>query len=233
MASIIIALDLPSAEASLSLVDRLGDSVTWYKVGPPLYTRAGASVVQALKERGKSVFLDLKFHDIPNTVALAVEAATEVGVDMLSVHTLGGATMLRAARQAVVEDGPLIVGITLLTSFTPADVEQVWGKELFSLREEVSRLAALASETALNGVVTSVLEAEALKRRHGADFVVVTPGIRSAGEDTGDQIRTATPAEAVRAGSDFLVVGRPVLEAADPVAAVERILDQMQGAVVA
>jgi orotidine-5'-phosphate decarboxylase len=141
--------------------------------------------------------------------------------------------MLRAARQAVVEDGPLIVGITLLTSFTPADVEQVWGKELFSLREEVSRLAALASETALNGVVTSVLEAEALKRRHGADFVVVTPGIRSAGEDTGDQIRTATPAEAVRAGSDFLVVGRPVLEAADPVAAVERILDQMQGAVVA
>src|SRR5688572_19581163 len=116
MASIIVALDLPSAEASLSPVDRLGDSVTWYKVGPPLYTRAGASVIKALKERGKSVFLDLKFHDIPNTVALSVEAAAEVGVDMLTVHAQGGASMLRAARQAVVEDGPLVIGVTLLTS---------------------------------------------------------------------------------------------------------------------
>ncbi len=228
MATTIVALDLPTADDALSLVDRLGEAVGWYKVGAPLYTRSGPAVVQALHERGKHVFLDLKYHDIPNTVAQAVEAAAELGVAMLTLHASGGASMLRAARDAAGNDGPRLLGVTLLTSLTASDIEQVWNKELRSMREEVSRLAALAADSGLDGVVASALEAEALKRRHGADFLVVTPGIRPAGSITGDQVRTATPAEAVRAGSDFLVVGRPVIQADDPVAAVAEIEAEMR-----
>ncbi len=223
MATTIVALDLPTADAALSLVDGLGDSVGWYKVGAPLFTRSGPQIVEALHARGKSVFLDLKYHDIPNTVAQAVEAAAELGVAMLTLHTAGGGAMLHAARDAVGSDGPRLLGVTLLTSFTAGDIERVWDKELRSMREEVARLAGLAAEVGLDGVVASALEAEALKRRHGAEFLVVTPGIRPAGAVAGDQVRTATPAEAVRAGSDFLVVGRPVLQSPDPVATVAEI----------
>jgi orotidine-5'-phosphate decarboxylase len=230
MAKIIVALDVPEISDALALVDRLGRAVDWYKVGAPLYTRAGAKIVEGLKKRGKQVFLDLKFHDIPNTVALSVTAAAEVGVDMLSVHASGGSSMMRAARGAAVEGGPLVIAVTLLTSFSPADVEEVWSKELFSLRDEVVRLGNLAFDARLDGVVTSPLEVEAFKRRHGPDFLVITPGIRSGGDRAGDQARTATPAEAVRAGSDYLVIGRPILEATDPVATVERIQDEMAGA---
>src|SRR5437870_6456373 len=133
MAKIIVALDLGDATEALALVDRLGTAVAWYKVGAPLYTRAGADIVRALKKRNKRVFLDLKFHDIPNTVALAVTAAKDVGVDMLTLHASGGLTMMRAARDAAAEDGPLLIGVTLLTSFSPNDVEEVWSKQLFSL----------------------------------------------------------------------------------------------------
>ena len=159
-----------------------------------------------------------------------MDAAAELGVAMLTLHAAGGASMLRAAREAVGSDGPRLLGVTLLTSFTAEDIEQVWDKELRSMREEVARLAALAAECELDGVVASALEAEALKRRHGEDFLVVTPGIRPAGSLVGDQVRTATPAEAVRAGSDFLVVGRPVIAAPDPVAAASRIEAEMQSA---
>lgn len=229
MAEIIVALDLPTAAEALTLVDRLGDEVDYYKVGAPLFTRVGPSIVEELTGRGKRVFLDLKFHDIPNTVAQAVAAAAALGVDMLTVHASGGSAMLRAAREAAPPGaGTRILGVTLLTSFSAAEVEEVWGKELRSLREEVARLAAIAAEAGLDGVVASAIEAEALKRRHGPEFLVITPGIRPAGHLAGDQARIATPGEAVRAGSDFLVIGRPVLTAADPAAIIAAVQAQIE-----
>src|SRR5690606_38662103 len=216
MSTIVVALDLPDARPALHLVERLGTAVQWYKVGSQLFTAAGPDVVRALKQRGKRVFLDLKFHDIPSTVARAIQAARALDVDMLTVHASGGSAMLRAARDAAGADGPLLVGVTVLTSFAAADLEEAWGRELRSLREEVARLAALAAEADLDGVVASVAEVEAIKRRHGTAFRVVTPGIRPVGDAAADQVRTATPAEAARAGSDFLVIGRSVAAAPDP-----------------
>ncbi len=230
MKDLIIALDLPAAEDALGLVDRLGDPAEYYKVGSQLFTTAGPSLIRELKDRGKQVFLDLKYHDIPHTVAHAVEAAAGLGVDMVTLHASGGTAMMAAARDAVGADGPLLVGVTLLTSFTAADVEEVWDKELRSLRDEVARLAGLAAEAGLDGVVASALEVEATKRRHGAGFILVTPGIRPAGGVPGDQVRTATPAEAVRVGADYLVIGRPVHAAADPVLALAGILEETTAA---
>jgi len=231
MAEIIVALDLPTADEALQLVDRLGDSAGFYKIGAPLFTRVGPAIVEELTGRGKKVFLDLKYHDIPNTVARAVEAATALGISLLTVHTSGGSAMLRAAREAVGQaGGPRILGVTLLTSFNAADVEEVWNKELRSLREEVARLAGVAADAGLDGVVASAIEAESLKRRFGPDFLVVTPGIRPAGHQAGDQARIATPADAVRAGADYLVVGRPVLTADDPIALMEEMNEQIREA---
>jgi orotidine-5'-phosphate decarboxylase len=230
MAEMIVALDLPTAERALALVDHLGESVDYYKVGAPLFTRSGPAIVHELTRRGKRVFLDLKYHDIPNTVAHAVSAAAELGVAMLTVHASGGSAMMRAAREAVGSAGPRLVAVTLLTSFAATDLEEVWNKELRSLREEVARLAALAAEAGMDGVVASAIEAEAIKRRHGPDFTVVTPGIRPAGHGAGDQARVATPAEAVRAGSDYLVVGRPIVAAEDPVAVAHQIQREIESA---
>ncbi|HEX7048622.1 MAG TPA: orotidine-5'-phosphate decarboxylase [Longimicrobiales bacterium] len=230
MAEIIVALDLPSLDSALAIVDRLGDAIGYYKIGAPLFTRAGPTAITRLHERGKRVFLDLKYHDIPNTTAQAVAAAADLGVAMLTVHAGGGTAMMRAAREAAGADGPRIVAVTMLTSFTASDVEEVWDKELRSLREEVARLSTLAADAGLDGVVASALEAEALKRRHGGEFLVVTPGVRPSGHVAGDQVRTATPAEAVRAGSDFLVVGRPIILAPDPNAVVARMVEEIEGA---
>lgn len=227
MNSLIVALDLPTAEAALGLVDRLGDAAGYYKVGAQLFTRAGPPLVRDLKDRGKRVFLDLKYHDIPHTVARSVEAAAALGVDMLTIHASGGHAMMAAAREAVGDDGPTLVGVTLLTSFTAAEVEQVWDKEIRSLRDEVARLAGFAAEAGLDGVVASGLEVEVVKRKHGAEFVVVTPGIRPSGMVDGDQARTATPADAVRAGADYLVVGRPVHAADDPAAVLRLIQEEI------
>jgi orotidine-5'-phosphate decarboxylase len=231
MASIIVALDLPSGSAAIGLVDRLGDAVDFYKVGSPLFTRTGPSIVHELHSRGKRVFLDLKYHDIPNTVARAVDAAAALGVELLTLHASGGSAMMRAARETVRTGGPRLLGVTVLTSFGAVDVEEVWKKEVISVRDEVARLAALAADSGLHGVVCSPLEAEAMKRRHGCDFLVVTPGIRPSGSATGDQTRTATPADAVRAGADYLVVGRPVIEAEDHIAVVEAIRAEISGVV--
>jgi orotidine-5'-phosphate decarboxylase len=230
MKSLIVALDLPTADEALALVDELGDSAGWFKVGSQLFTRAGPPLVDELKDRGKRVFLDLKYHDIPNTVARAVEAAAELGADMLTLHASGGSAMLTAARDAMGQDGPALIGVTLLTSFTAADVEEVWDKELRSLRDEVARLTALARAAELDGVVASPLEVEALKRKHGAEFLVVTPGIRPAGDTAGDQARTGTPAAAVRAGADYLVIGRPIYAADDPADAFHRISAEVERA---
>lgn len=227
MDRIIVALDVSGPSEAFNMVDRLGDAVSFYKVGAPLFTRAGTEVIRELKKRGKRVFLDLKYHDIPNTVAHAVEAAAGLEVDLLTVHATGGATMMRAARTAAGELGPRILAVTILTSFGIDDVEQAWGKHLHSMREEVARLAALAGESGVAGVVASPLEAEALKRRHGPGFLVVTPGIRPAGVDHGDQRRTATAGEAVAAGADYIVVGRPVIDALDPGAVVKEMNDDI------
>ncbi len=231
MSTIIVALDLPDARPALHLVERLGTAVDWYKVGAQLFTAAGPDLVRALKNRGKRVFLDLKYHDIPSTVARAIQAARALEVDMLTVHASGGSAMLRAAREAAGPDGPLVVGVTVLTSFAPADLEEAWGRELRSLREEVARLAALAADAGLDGVVASAVEVETIKRRHGPAFRVVTPGIRPAGDAAADQVRTATPAEAARVGADFLVIGRSIAAAPDPVAMVERISSEIAGEV--
>ncbi len=227
MSELIVALDLPDGPSALGLVDELDGLVAWYKVGSQLYTRAGPDLVAELKDRDLQVFLDLKYHDIPHTVARAVEAAAEIGVDMLTLHSSGGSSMLSAARDAVGLDGPALVGVTLLTSFTAVDVEEVWDKQLRSLRDEVARLAGLAAEAGLDGVVSSALEVEGLKRRHGAEFLVVTPGIRPAGSVAGDQARTATPADAARAGADYLVIGRPIHAAEDPRSVAATVLDEL------
>lgn len=229
---LIVALDVKSSAAAARLVKQLGDAVSFYKVGFELFTLAGPDIVKNLKQAGKRVFLDLKFHDIPHTVARAVTAAAALDVDLLTLHASGGGSMIRAAREAVADSNTRLLAVTLLTSFGVDEAEQVWGKQINSLREEVSRLAQLAADTGAHGVVASALEAEMLKRRHGAEFLVVTPGIRPAGAERADQVRTATPAEAVRAGADYLVVGRPVTEAADPRAAVAQLQEELTQVVV-
>jgi orotidine-5'-phosphate decarboxylase len=229
MAEIIVALDLPSSDRALALVDRLDRAADFYKVGSPLFTRAGTSLVRALRERGKRVFLDLKFHDIPSTVAGAVEAAIELDVQLLTVHASGGTAMMRAARDAAGDHDVRLLGVTILTSFSAADVEQVWHRQIRSVRDEVARLAGLAVDAGLHGVVASPLEVEALKDQHGAELIVVTPGIRGSSDRAGDQARTATAGEATRAGADYLVVGRPVIAAADPVAALASLRREVEG----
>jgi orotidine-5'-phosphate decarboxylase len=226
MAEVIVALDYSSGDEALALVEQLGPPATFYKVGLELYTRCGPSFVESLKALGKRVFLDLKLHDIPNTVAGAARSAAELGVELLTVHVAGGGSMLEAAAEA---SGPHthILGVTLLTSLTPAELEVVWGREIRSIREEVGRLTDLAVECGLDGVVASALEASWIRNRVEQDFLVVTPGVRSAGGDVGDQKRVATPAEAVSAGSDYLVVGRPITQADDPAAALTALLAEL------
>ena len=226
MTGVIVALDHASQEDALALVDRLGGAGTFYKVGLELYTRAGPPVVAALRARGKRVFLDLKLHDIPNTVAGAVRAASALDVELLTVHASGGMSMLEAARDAAA-GGVRLLGVTVLTSLTAAEVEGVWGREINSIRDEVARLADLAHRCGIDGVVASVLEAGWIRRALGPERLIVTPGIRPAGVDPGDQQRVATPASAVAAGADYLVVGRPVTQAADPALALEALVAEV------
>jgi len=226
MAEVIVALDYPSTDEALALVEQLGEPATFYKVGLELYTSCGPSFVESLAGLGKRVFLDLKLHDIPNTVERAVRSAAELGADLLTVHTAGGGTMLEAAAEA---SGPdmRILGVTLLTSLTPTELEVVWGREIRSIREEVGRLTDLAVACGLDGVVASALEASWVRNRVEQDFLLVTPGVRPAGGDVGDQKRVATPAEAVSAGSDYLVIGRPITQADDPSVAFAALLAEL------
>ena len=228
MAEVIVAIDRASAREGRQLIERLGPRAEFLKIGLELYTREGPSFVDELVAAGRRIFLDLKLHDIPNTVAGAVSAASDLGVDLLSVHATGGAAMIEAARDAAA--GRLrLVAVTLLTSMAPEDVAAAWGREISSVEREVGRLASLARRAGADGVVASPLEAAGLRRSEGPDFVIVTPGIRRPGADRGDQTRVATPAEAVRAGADYLVVGRPVTAAVDPEAALASILAEVAG----
>lgn len=224
---LIVALDVETLEEAKSLVKKLGNSVEIYKIGSQLFTAYGPQAVREVTALGKKVFLDLKFHDIPNTVANAVTSATGLGVFMMTVHTIGGQAMMEAAVDAAAKKAkamnipkPLIVGVTVLTSA---------GKEESTLANVLQR-AHLAKRSGLDGVVSSAQEVAALRKETGGDFVLVTPGIRPSGTDKGDQQRTATPAEAIKNGSSFLVVGRPVVEAKDPQAAAQGILNEIREA---
>lgn len=225
MAEIIVALDFASGDDAMSMVDRLGSEGGFYKVGLELYTRAGPDFVRSLTQTGRRVFLDLKLHDIPNTVVGGVRAAADLGVELLTVHCSGGRAMLEAAAEAAA--GRLaVVGVTLLTSLTAEDVEAVWGRSGVNMGDEVLRLGALAKEAGLSGVVASGSEVARLKSELGVGFKVVTPGIRPRGGDIADQARVVTPAAAAASGSDYLVVGRPVTRAEDPAAALRVIREE-------
>ena len=218
MDRILIALDVPAASAAIALAETLRGSVGGFKIGSQLFTSAGPSIVRSLVDRGDRVFLDLKFHDIPNTVAGAVKAGADLGVWMLNVHASGGPAMLEAARRAAETAGrtrPLVIAVTVLTSMDTAALTAV-GLSVSPIDHAV-RLARLAQQAGLDGVVASPQETPAIRDACGADFVIVTPGIRSAaaaGSD--DQKRTMTAPDAIRAGSSYLVVGRPITAAPDP-----------------
>jgi orotidine-5'-phosphate decarboxylase len=222
MAELILALDLPRGADALSLLDRLPD-LRWVKVGSILMTREGPGFVRQLIGRGLKVFLDLKWHDIPNTVAGAVTAAREMGVSMATVHTLGGRMMLEAAAVAAGTDLAL-VGVTVLTSLDAAEYSRVVGRGEVDLSREVERQAIVAAEAGLRGVVCSPLEVSLLRRRLGPDLYIVVPGIRRRSDPAGDQARVATAEDASSNGATHLVVGRPVLQAPDPAAAFDEFM---------
>ncbi len=227
---LIVALDVDTLEEAQKVVETLGKNVQIYKVGSQLFTACGPDVVRYLMKQGKKIFLDLKFHDIPNTVANAVRSALLIregqeSIFMLTLHTVGGKEMLEAAAKAAREAAenlktqkPLLVAVTVLTSDTPKD----------NIRSLILERAKLAQESGLDGVVASAQEAALIREKFGKDFVIVTPGIRSQGQDPGDQKRVTTPVQAIKNGSDFLVVGRPIVEARDPLKAAREILQDIQ-----
>lgn len=233
---LIVALDVDTAVQALHLVERLRGTVGMFKVGKQLFTAAGPDVVRRIAGMGERVFLDLKFHDIPNTVAKAGVEAARLGVSIFNVHALGGAKMLRATVEAVTEAAerermarPLILGVTVLTSHTQASLREV-GIES-ELADEVVKLAQLCEAAGVDGVVASPQEILPLRNTvRNPNFVILTPGVRPAGAALDDQSRVLTPAEAVRAGADFLVVGRPITAADDPVAAARSILEEIEPA---
>jgi len=226
---LIIALDSPDASAAMCLAGQLAGTCRWVKVGLELYISAGQAVVDSLLGAGFKVFLDLKLHDIPNTVAGAVRSAAASGASMLTVHTLGGPAMLAAAQKAATEvpGGPLLLGVTILTSMDAAQLSAVGIAG--SPAQAVERLASMGQQAGLSGFVCSPEEVANLRKKLGPKVKLVTPGIRPAGAAAGDQSRIATPGDALKAGADFLVVGRPITQAADPLAAARAILAEMAG----
>jgi len=220
---VIVALDFPAAGPAWSLVDRLDPAQCRLKVGKEMFTRLGPRFVESLAARGFDVFLDLKFHDIPNTVAAACSAAAELGVWMINVHASGGRRMMEAARErlAGLSRRPLLVAVTILTSLGPEDIAEIGYAG--SLLNNVLRLARLAESAGLDGVVCSPLEAAEAREMIGPRFALVTPGVRPAGTARGDQQRVMTPARALQAGADYLVIGRPITAAPDPGARLDAI----------
>jgi orotidine-5'-phosphate decarboxylase len=232
--SLILALDVDNDREALAIVDELKDNVGMFKVGHQLFTAYGPEIVRRIIERGGKVFLDLKYHDIPNTVAKASAEATKLGVSIFNVHALGGLDMMRAAAEASQETAeklgvpvPVTLGVTVLTSMD----EKTLRKELKimrSLQREVGHLARLAQRAGMRGVVASPQEIKMLRRAVRGEFVILTPGVRPAWAGKDDQKRTMTPAEAVAAGSDYIVIGRPVLKASDRKEAVKKIVEEIE-----
>lgn len=213
---VFVALDYPTAAAAWPLINQLSPNDCGLKVGKELFTAAGPEFVRELVDKGFKVFLDLKFHDIPNTVAKAVRSAAELGVWMINVHASGGTRMMIAAREAIADlpNPPLLIAVTVLTSMSADDLQELG--VAIPLTDQVLHLAALASQSGLDGVVCSAQEAALLKARLGSAFVLVTPGIRPLGSALGDQRRVMTPEQAAALGIEVLVIGRPITEAADP-----------------
>ena len=231
---IIVALDVPTKEEALAIVEELGDKVGAYKVGMQLYNACGPEVLQAIYDRKGRVFLDLKFHDIPNTVASASRVVTNLGTFMFNVHCCGGSAMMKAAVAAMREEAeakgiekPLLIGVTVLTSLSEEELQGEIGVAR-AMREQVAAMARLAKESGLDGVVASAREISVIREACGDDFVIVTPGIRPRDAAADDQKRVKTPGEAVADGADYLVIGRPITKAADRPAAVEAIVKDME-----
>ena len=231
---LVLALDVDDFKKAEELVVKLSDYVGVFKIGSQLFTAEGAKVVNMVNERGGKVFLDLKFHDIPNTVARAAEVATKLGVYIFNVHTSGGYEMMRAAAEASEKISlalgvrkPIILGVTLLTSINQEILEKEIGIKK-KLEEQVVHLAKLAKAAGLDGVVASSWEIREIRKACGDDFVILTPGIRPAGKSSDDQKRIMTPREAKKLGADFLVIGRPIRNASNPVEAAKEILREME-----
>lgn len=225
---IIVALDVSTASQALAIADRLDSTLCRVKVGKQLFTCEGPAVVKTLVARGFDVFLDLKFHDIPNTVAQACLAAADLGVWMVNVHASGGERMMTAAKAALDKrgDSPLLIAVTVLTSMDAHDLRGL--HDLRSPQDTARQLAALAHQSGMDGVVCSAQEASTMKAHFGPSFQLVTPGIRPAGSEAGDQKRIMTPVQAVQAGSDYLVIGRPITQSAEPVKMLQVIMESLK-----
>ena len=221
---IIVALDVPTAKEALRLVSLLSEDVGWFKIGLQSFTAEGPALIRPISSLGPKVFLDLKLHDIPNTVAKAVEAAGKLGVRMLTIHLSGGGEMIRAAVAARSND-LLLLGVTVLTSSTDETLSEIGIAG--QTRDHVLRLARLGVESGIGGLVASPHEARLLRAEFGDEIKIVTPGIRPAGSDPGDQKRFATPRDAMEAGADYLVIGRPITAESDPKAAARRIGEEL------
>lgn len=228
---LIVALDVPDGHSAVDLVRRLEDTCAWFKVGLELFVAAGPAVLEPILARGHSIFLDLKFHDIPNTVAGAVRSAANLGARMMTVHASGGPAMLIAARRALegVADSPELLAVTMLTSMDTEQMNAVGFER--SPSDEVKLLAQMAFNAGMRGFVCSPQEVGAVRALAGPAATIVVPGIRPAGSDAADQKRIATPAETLRMGASYLVVGRPITQAADPAAAAAAIIAEMAGAI--
>jgi orotidine-5'-phosphate decarboxylase len=221
---IIVALDVPTERDALELVGKLRDQISFFKIGLQLYTAEGPEVVRAALSTGSKVWLDLKLHDIPNTVARAVESANRLGVQMLTIHLSGGSQMIRAATAARANN-MLLLGVTVLTSSTEETLREIGIQD--EVDNQVLRLAKLGVEAGIDGIVASPHEIEPLRREFGDKIKIVVPGIRPSWSEPGDQRRTMTPREALEAGADYLVVGRPIIANARPDEAVARILQEL------
>ena len=223
---VLVALDFATMEPCLALLDRLDSSLCQVKVGMELFTAVGPNILTEIHKRGFEIFLDLKFHDIPNTVAGACRSAVEHGIWLVNVHAGGGVRMLEAAREAVPTDGATrLIAVTMLTSMNESDLRETGVAS--AADAHVSRLTDMTAACGLDGVVCSPLEAQQLRSRHGDDFLLVTPGVRPKGSAAGDQRRVMTPVEAIGAGSSYLVIGRPITQAADPASALEAICAEL------
>jgi len=232
---LVLALDVDNFESAEKLVEKLNNYVGVFKVGSQLFTAEGTKVIKMINKKGGKVFLDLKFHDIPNTVARAAEVATKLGVYIFDVHTSGGYEMMKAAAEASKKISlalgvrkPLILGVTLLTSINQEILEREIGVKK-KLEEQVVHLAKLAKAAGLDGVVASSWEIKEIRKACGEDFVILTPGIRPVGKSSDDQKRVMTPQKAIKLGADFLVIGRPIRNASNPVEATKEILREMEG----